>query len=75
MTAKLKEKYVAPAIEVITMEVEGGVMAGSLGDVGDGGSAFSSSYSSRRSTGARSYNGASNSDLEDMINDILTIEQ
>lgn len=55
------------------MENEG-VIAGSgnLPGVNDSDSAFSTgSYSSSRS----GYNSASSSDLEDLINDILTIEQ
>ncbi len=66
-----KEKYLAPQIEIIKMENEGVIAtSGNLPSVGNGGSAYSSHA---RST--RGYNGASSSDLEDMINDILTIEQ
>lgn len=66
--------YVSPQMEVIRMEVEG-VIAGSgnLPGVSDGGSAYSTSGSRSRAT--HSYNGASSSDIEDLINDILTIEQ
>lgn len=62
-----KQKYLAPSIEVIEMESEGVIAtSGNLPGVSDGGSATSNT---------RSYNGASSSDLENMINDILTIEQ
>ena len=68
-----KQKYTAPRIEVIAVENEGNVMSGSLGGVIDGGDAISSKayYSGRRS----SYNTATPNDLEDLINDILTVEQ
>lgn len=68
MKQTMKEAYVAPTLEVIKMEIEG-VMALS-GDVpvyGNGGNVGTPTKSSR------SYN-ASSSDLEDMINDILTVE-
>lgn len=66
-----KEKYLAPQIEIIKMETEGVIAtSGNLPSVGNGGSAYSS-----RARSTRGYNGASSSDLEDMINDILTIEQ
>jgi hypothetical protein len=70
---RTKQKYVPPRMEVMQMENEG-VIAGSgnLPGVNDSDSAFSTgSYSSSRS----GYNSASSSDLEDLINDILTIEQ
>ena len=56
------------------MENEGVIAAsgGSLGDLIDGGSAFSTGRSGR---GGRSYNSASGSDLESMIEDILTFEK
>lgn len=56
------------------MEVEG-VIAGSgrLPLIGEGGSAYRSGNA--RSSAIRSYNGASSSELEDLINDILTVEQ
>ena len=66
-----KEKYLAPQIEIIKMENEGVIAtSGNLPSVGNGGNAYSilARYT-------RGYNGASSSDLEDMINDILTIEQ
>ena len=73
---KQKERYVSPRIEVIRIENEGSVMAasGNLPSPGDGGSGYSSA-STYRSGSSRNYSGASSSDLEDLINDILTIEQ
>lgn len=72
---RTKLKYVPPRMEVIRMENEG-VIAGSgtIPGVNDGGNAFSTG-GSYRSRGSRGYNSASSSDLEDLINDILTIEQ
>lgn len=64
--------YVAPGIEVIEVAYEG-VIAGSgtLPGIGGGGEVGVSP-----SVRSNSYYGASStSDLEDMINDILTIEQ
>lgn len=77
MKTKRKEQYLAPAIEVIKMETEGGVMSGSMNGVGDGGSALSGNTYGRRTGGAtrHSYGSASTSELEDLINDILTIEK
>lgn len=71
MKQTMKKAYVAPTIEVIEMENEGSVMMDSFGNGGNiGKSVSNSSYDSRSSN---SY-GASSSDLEDMINDILTVE-
>ena len=67
MKQSKKQNYVAPLIEVVTMENEGVIAAsngGTLPNVGDGGSAFGT-YSSNRSS-------ATSSDIEEMINDILT---
>lgn len=67
----LRQAYLPPTVEVIKVENEGVIaLSGNLPSVGNGGDAFSTS-------GRRSYSGASpaSSDLEDMINDILTIEQ
>lgn len=61
-----KEKYVSPSIEVIQVENEG-VIAASVGEIPV------KPMNSSISTGNRSYNSASGSDLEDMINDILTV--
>lgn len=58
-----KKQYEAPSIEVIAMENEG-VIAASGNTEGYTPTPLSSS----------TYNGASSSDLEDMINDILTVE-
>lgn len=57
------------------METEG-VIAGSgkLPGVGDGGGGYRSA-GTYRSGSTRGYNGSAVSDLEDMINDILTFEQ
>lgn len=71
MKQTMKEAYVAPTLEVIKMEIEG-VMAlsggSSVNGYGNGGLIGTPTTKS-----SRSYN-ASSSDLEDMINDILTIE-
>ncbi|WP_300699962.1 hypothetical protein [Bacteroides sp.] len=68
-----KQAYTAPSIEVIEMENEGAVMTasatGSLGGFGKG-----ETIGGTSGTKARSYNSAGSSDLEDMINDILTVE-
>lgn len=71
---KKKSVYVSPQIEVIRMEVEGVIASsGSLPQIGEGGSAYRSGNA--RSSATRSYNGTSSSELEDLINDILTVEQ
>lgn len=62
-----REAYVAPSIEVIRMENEG-VIAASNDRYNP--RPLSKNYS----TSPRTYNSASGSDLEDLINDILTIE-
>ena len=73
MVNRRKEKYTSPTVEVIEMENESAVMVGSAtgsskpGSIGNGGQIFGSQ--SRRSGGY-----ASSNDLEDMINDILTVE-
>ncbi|MBV3636651.1 hypothetical protein [Bacteroides cellulosilyticus] len=75
---KHKENYVSPRIEVIPMETESviAVSGGSLPGVGDGGNVFGyHSTGTYRNGSTRSYNGAAGSDLEDLINDILTFEQ
>ena len=76
MKNQVKEKYLAPQIEVIQMETEGTscVIAGSgnLGGFGNGGSIGTSSRNYGRSRGSRN---ATSSELEDLINDILTIEK
>ena len=62
-----REAYITPSIEVIKMENEG-VIATS----GEPYHPITRSYSGCTST--HSYNSASSSDLEDLINDILTVE-
>ena len=64
---KHKENYVSPRIEVIPMETES-VIAVS-------GGSLPHSTGTYRNGSTRSYNGAAGSDLEDLINDILTFEQ
>lgn len=63
-----KETYIAPSIEVIKMENEGVIAASDEPYT----PVSTRAYSSR--TSAPSYNSASSSDLEDLINDILTVE-
>ena len=65
-----KETYLAPTLEIIRMENEG-VIAASTPGVGDGGSAFNSNSVRRTS----SYGAASESELENLIEDILSPEQ
>ncbi|MEL5892617.1 hypothetical protein AAE250_03815 [Bacteroides sp. GD17] len=69
--------YLPPCIEVIEMAVEGSVMTGSANGSAtspgyeDGESMFGSAPAKR----ANSYSAGTASDIEDLINDILTIEQ
>lgn len=67
--------YAAPIVEIIEMSLEGSVMSasGNLGSYGDAGM-FSTGRGPARNR-SRGYNAASSSDLEDLINDILTIEK
>lgn len=73
MEHKNREKYVSPQIEVIPVETEGSVMTSSANvelppfTPGTGWG--------NRMSGSRPYSTASSSDLEDLINDILTVEQ
>lgn len=68
-TASSKEPYTAPAIEIIPLETSEPVMQGSFSVSGYGdGSMFPSSSTRNRGRNA------STSELEDLINDILTIE-
>lgn len=65
-----KLQYETPQLEIIQMEFEGVIAAsggGSVSDIGNGGTFTSTGP-------ARSYGAAQSSDLEDMINDILTVE-
>ena len=66
MEKKQKKQYEAPAIEVVAMENEGVIAA-------SGGTGSTENYDPVPLSGS-AYNGASSSDLEDMINDILTVE-
>lgn len=72
-----KAKYLAPCIEVIEVENEGGVMSASAPGFGDGGGMTSSATSTRsRSAGSSVHQTASPlRDLEDLINDILTVKK
>lgn len=70
---KPKERYQPPMVEVIPMETEGDCMTASL--TGNGPGDIQGAGIIGTSTGTYRYNSASSSDLEDMINDILTIEQ
>lgn len=63
-----KETYIAPSVEVIRMENEGVIAAS--------GESYNP-VNTRSYTGGsarRGYNSTSSSDLEDLINDILTVE-
>ena len=64
----MKEAYTAPSIEVIKMENEGVIALSSTGS----NEGYTSGTLNSASTG-RSYNSASSSELEDFINDILTV--
>jgi hypothetical protein len=67
----MKKPYAAPAMELFQMEFEGAVMTPSISVPGYGeGGNFDSSASS--TYGAGTHSTASNTDLEEMINDILT---
>ena len=67
--ANNKMAYTPPQIEVIEMEGEGVIAtSGNL-------SGFKPGSNYQQSTTRRSYSSASSSDLEDLINDILTVEQ
>ena len=64
-----KETYIAPSLEVIKMENEGVIAAsGDFSTEGYNPSPMSATHSTS------SYNSASSNDLEDLINDILTVE-
>lgn len=71
MKQTIKDAYVAPSIEIIELENEGTVMSASNNMPGIGNGGGIGTPTTRSNT--RSY-GASSSDLEDMINDILTVE-
>lgn len=64
-----KQTYVTPSIEIISMENEGVIAASGNGST----EGYNPTPMNTRSA-TRSYNSASDSDLEDLINDILTVE-
>lgn len=64
-----KEAYTPPSMEVIRMENEGSIMKASGSTTED----YNPTPMSSARTN-RSYNSASSNDLEDLINDILTVE-
>ena len=65
--------YIPPQVEVITMDMEGTVMTASNFGGDDAFTRSSGSYSAP--VNRQGYSSASSSDLEDLINDILTVEQ
>lgn len=65
-----RNMYVSPQIEVIVLENEGCVMAASAG-VSD----MPNTDWGNSATNVRRYNSATSSDLEDLINDILTTKK
>lgn len=69
-----KQVYQQPLIEVIEVENEGGVMAGSdaLPNVNGGGNIFQSSSPGVTRTGAKHQAANPMQELEDMLNDFLT---
>ncbi len=76
---KKKEKYIKPMIEIIEVQNEG-IMASSItgvgtgGNLGNGGSMFGTPGT--RSRSANTHQSASPmQDLEDLINDILTVKK
>lgn len=70
---KQKERYQPPMVEMIPMETEGYCISGSFS--GNSPDITGAGVLGTTSSNTRSYNSASSSDLEDLINDILTIEQ
>lgn len=62
-----RETYAAPSVEVVKLENEG-VIAGS------GNTEIYNPKPLSSSRPARGYNSASSNELEDLINDILTVE-
>lgn len=67
-----KQMYVSPQVEVIEVENEGVIAVSGYGSV----SGMGNSPWAPKSSAGSTYNssGTNSSDLEDMINDILTIE-
>ena len=79
MQNKNKQKYVAPAIEIIEVENEGVIASSINGGIsapgmGNGGSAFGTSGTRSRSNNAHQ-SASPMQDLEDLINDILTVKK
>ncbi len=72
-TGTARTPYSPPRVEVIKMEMEGSVMSAS--DFGGANAWNTGNTGNYSTTRPNTYNSASTSDLEDMINDILTIEQ
>jgi hypothetical protein len=71
MQQQKRQNYTSPIVEVIPLETEG-VIAGSLG----GGQSPDMPVTPLNSSRSRSgYGTASTSDLENLINDILTVGQ
>jgi hypothetical protein len=72
----MKHFYSAPTVEQIPMDVQQAVMVsspdGSLPSITPGDDIFNASTSGRAGYGSGSNYAAGSSDLEDMINDILT---
>lgn len=64
-----KETYATPSVEVIRMENEGLIAVS-----GEGSSEDYTSIPMNRTHVNGSYSSASSNDLEDLINDILTVE-
>lgn len=68
-----KQTYVSPRIEVIQMENEGVIAAS--GFSGGGGISDMDIVPLNNSRSGGRYNAASSSEIEDMINDLFTVEQ
>lgn len=67
---KKREHYVSPQIEVIRMKNEGVIaLSGNTP-----GSLTNQDWAQPTNRASRTYNSASSSSIEDMINDILTVE-
>lgn len=69
-----KQTYVSPRLEVIHVENEG-VIATSNINGGGGGVSNMDGIPISNSQSRGSYNAASGSEIEDMINDLFTVEQ
>lgn len=64
-----KKKYLAPAIEVLEVEYEGGVMSIS------GNAPSDMPYTPLSQTPYAGYNAGLTNDLEELVNNIFTVEQ